>query len=264
MLLCPIQHLGRWFESHGAIKSSSRVAHSRDSQSGSLASVSEMSNGSEFQDVSMQNVNKDSKRGSRTRSLWKGRASQSRKGRTYSVGESAKAAKSPHPASKATARATSGRTELSIVSNGLSQVGNELLGSTPVTGAPSVRNEATTVPLHSNVTVPDFREVENDPDFKEVEDGYLDVSPEFSVGDRCVVDSRGPGTIMFNGLIKGQHRFGIALDKPNGLNDGSAFGKKYFDCQPHHGLFCKAQQVSEETVLLPGPVQSGEEFGGFV
>lgn len=33
---------------------------------------------------------------------------------------------------------------------------------------------------------------------------------------------------------------GVALDTPDGKNDGSAMGQRYFTCRPLHGIFCKA------------------------
>lgn len=36
---------------------------------------------------------------------------------------------------------------------------------------------------------------------------------------------------------------GIELDQPEGKNDGSVNGVRYFDCQENHGLFVKKAQV---------------------
>lgn len=38
---------------------------------------------------------------------------------------------------------------------------------------------------------------------------------------------------------------GINLDEPNGKNNGTVKGVRYFECQPNHGIFIKANQVTQ-------------------
>ena len=71
----------------------------------------------------------------------------------------------------------------------------------------------------------------------------------FRVGDRVLVDGAKPGTIAFYGateFAKGEWA-GVALDAPDGKNDGTVAGVRYFECEPNHGLFAKPQK------LVPAP-----------
>jgi dynactin 1 len=67
---------------------------------------------------------------------------------------------------------------------------------------------------------------------------------KLNLGDR--VDVNGvAGTIRFVGTTAfalGKW-VGVELDEPNGKNDGTVVGKKYFDCPPSHGVFVRAAQV---------------------
>jgi hypothetical protein len=77
--------------------------------------------------------------------------------------------------------------------------------------------------------------------------GYLDVSevPKIPVGARCMV-GRGEGTVRFVGDVGSSGvRIGVELDRPNGLNDGTARGTRYCTCDPKYGVF-----VSPDTVAV--------------
>lgn len=52
---------------------------------------------------------------------------------------------------------------------------------------------------------------------------------------------------------------GIKLDKPEGKNDGTVGGEKYFDCEPNHGLFVKSAQVrlDKDAALLDSQQKLG-------
>ena len=38
--------------------------------------------------------------------------------------------------------------------------------------------------------------------------------------------------------------FGVILDTPQGKNDGSVNGVVYFECEPRHGIFVKAEKLA--------------------
>lgn len=66
------------------------------------------------------------------------------------------------------------------------------------------------------------------------------------VGDRVSVVGKGVGTVVFIGPhhISGEDRLGVNLDEPNGINDGTVSGHKYFDCKPLHGVLTVPERVT--------------------
>jgi tubulin-specific chaperone B len=66
---------------------------------------------------------------------------------------------------------------------------------------------------------------------------------EITVGARCKVQVKNNpsriGTVMYNGELEGKKGvfIGVKFDEPLGVNDGSAAGKRYFDCEPKYGSF---------------------------
>lgn len=69
----------------------------------------------------------------------------------------------------------------------------------------------------------------------------------FFLGARCQVAPGGRrGTIAHVGPISAQRGtwIGIVLDEPQGMNDGTKDGKRYFDCQgPGYGCFARPEHV---------------------
>jgi dynactin complex subunit len=66
-----------------------------------------------------------------------------------------------------------------------------------------------------------------------------------NVGDRVVVQGKHPGTVRFLGethYAKGEW-VGVALDEPNGKNNGTVKGVSYFSCAPKHGLIVRESDV---------------------
>ena len=64
-----------------------------------------------------------------------------------------------------------------------------------------------------------------------------------AVGKRVVVEGYpGKGKLAFCGPAAGSNgisteRFGVAFDEAEGKNDGTLAGKRYFTCEPNHGIF---------------------------
>ncbi|KFV07709.1 Centrosome-associated protein 350, partial [Pterocles gutturalis] len=73
-----------------------------------------------------------------------------------------------------------------------------------------------------------------------------DSLPDFNIGDRVLVSNVQPGTLRFKGLTKFAKGFwaGVELDKPEGNNNGTYDGIKYFNCKEKHGIFAPPQKIS--------------------
>jgi len=62
-------------------------------------------------------------------------------------------------------------------------------------------------------------------------------------------DPNGPirhGTVKFIGKIEPHgtgYWIGVHLDEPQGKNDGSVKGTRFFECPPNHGVFAKGNKV---------------------
>ncbi|KAG0148915.1 hypothetical protein CROQUDRAFT_691464 [Cronartium quercuum f. sp. fusiforme G11] len=74
----------------------------------------------------------------------------------------------------------------------------------------------------------------------------------FPLNARCKIsslthESASRGVIRFVGPVEfnKNHRIwiGVELDEPNGKNDGSVSGVRYFTCQPSHGTFIQPERV---------------------
>jgi len=60
-------------------------------------------------------------------------------------------------------------------------------------------------------------------------------------------------TIRFVGAVKHRDaaiRVGMALDQPDGKNDGSDLGVRFFDCAPKHGVFALPYRVYHEDLVV--------------
>jgi len=86
----------------------------------------------------------------------------------------------------------------------------------------------------------------------------------FPAGSRCECDPGARrGVIGYVGPIIAKKGIwiGIALDEPQGQNDGTTDGKRYFECQgPKYGCFAKAQNVRVGDYPERDPFASDDEF----
>nr|CAD7266938.1 unnamed protein product [Timema shepardi] len=66
------------------------------------------------------------------------------------------------------------------------------------------------------------------------------------VGQRVCVGGRKRGTLMYYGPIQCDAGVfcGVELDEPEGLNDGSLNGERYFQCRPNHGIIAPVDKVT--------------------
>ena len=73
----------------------------------------------------------------------------------------------------------------------------------------------------------------------------------FKVGDRVLVAGTKAGVIEYLGETKFAKGLwaGVKLDEAGGKNDGSVGGVKYFDCQPLHGVFSKANRLHKINIV---------------
>ncbi|KYR02819.1 dynactin [Tieghemostelium lacteum] len=81
---------------------------------------------------------------------------------------------------------------------------------------------------------------------------------KISVGLRVTILNKpelGKGYVKYIGLTKfAEGRWvGIELDGPNGKNDGTVKGDKYFDCKPNHGIFVRSN------IVIPDGQQSQDD-----
>ncbi|XP_058451101.1 restin homolog isoform X3 [Malaya genurostris] len=70
----------------------------------------------------------------------------------------------------------------------------------------------------------------------------------FIIGQRVWVGGLRPGQIAFIGethFAPGDWA-GVVLDEPNGKNDGSVAGKRYFQCEPKKGVFSRLTRLTRE------------------
>uniref|UniRef100_A0A914CX66 CAP-Gly domain-containing protein n=1 Tax=Acrobeloides nanus TaxID=290746 RepID=A0A914CX66_9BILA len=81
----------------------------------------------------------------------------------------------------------------------------------------------------------------------------------WSIGDRCSSTGR-VGTVAFIGRTQFADGdwVGVVLDKPEGKNDGSINGIRYFECAANHGLFCRPGKI---TRIGPNPLDDSFQEG---
>uniref|UniRef100_A0A8C5GTU1 CAP-Gly domain-containing linker protein 4-like n=1 Tax=Gouania willdenowi TaxID=441366 RepID=A0A8C5GTU1_GOUWI len=67
------------------------------------------------------------------------------------------------------------------------------------------------------------------------------------LGDKVVIAGQKVGTLRFCGSTEfsGGLWAGVELDKPEGKNDGSVVGVRYFTCQIRHGIFAPLSKISK-------------------
>eukprot|EP00294_Goniomonas_avonlea_P004303 CAMPEP_0114554172 /NCGR_PEP_ID=MMETSP0114-20121206/8068_1 /TAXON_ID=31324 /ORGANISM="Goniomonas sp, Strain m" /LENGTH=274 /DNA_ID=CAMNT_0001739201 /DNA_START=37 /DNA_END=861 /DNA_ORIENTATION=+ len=83
----------------------------------------------------------------------------------------------------------------------------------------------------------------------EKDDDYMeDLAEDIKVGQRCEVNPGGRrGEVKFVGKVPELHPgfwVGVAFDEPQGKNDGSAKGHRYFECGPGYGGFLRPNCVT--------------------
>lgn len=85
-----------------------------------------------------------------------------------------------------------------------------------------------------------------------------DSLPNFNIGDRVLVSKVQPGTLRFKGLTRFAKGFwaGVELDEPEGNNNGTYDGIKYFDCKEKHGIFAPPQKISHITESIDSYLDS--------
>jgi len=295
------QHLGRWFESHGAIKSSSRVSRGGRSSFEDLTATSELSNFAELEKTTTLPAKKSrarsflSRKGSKVKKQTKDRT----RGAAHAPSNRRPVA-APKNAGGSSAKGKGDTAFPPLPSRPGSDPGKTpfFLPSSKIPASPTATtldnqnymikepNTTTTRPRDETAkTSSRTRESKAKPnstlheyeDLKGGEagpassdgDGYLDVvdDVDISTGDRCTVVNRGRGTVRFVGSVGGVPRIGVELDEARGLNDGIARGTRYFQCLPKHGVFSKRSNVTiDKTAGADGRLYDlavREETAGF-
>ena len=84
--------------------------------------------------------------------------------------------------------------------------------------------------------------------------------PRVCIGDNVyVTNKQRTGVVRFVGIVHFQPGsgcwYGVDLEEPIGLNNGCIDGRKYFHSAPHHGIFCKAEQIHSVCYLLCVPFE---------
>ncbi|NXD16094.1 CE350 protein, partial [Nothocercus nigrocapillus] len=87
----------------------------------------------------------------------------------------------------------------------------------------------------------------------------------FSIGDRVLVSKVQPGTLRFKGLTEFAKGFwaGVELDKPEGNNNGTYDGIKYFDCKDKHGIFAPPQKISHIPESIDSHLETKKDEDSF-
>ncbi|CAJ1403169.1 unnamed protein product [Effrenium voratum] len=91
-----------------------------------------------------------------------------------------------------------------------------------------------------------------------------EVSARIPLDSRCEVAPGGRrGAVAFVGLVKGAKGvwIGVALDEPQGNNDGAKAGERYFSCKgDRYGCFARPENVEVGDFPELDPFASDEEF----
>ncbi|XP_067323740.1 centrosome-associated protein 350 isoform X2 [Anolis sagrei] len=94
------------------------------------------------------------------------------------------------------------------------------------------------------------------------EDDEEEALLDFHIGDRVLVSNVQPGTLRFKGFTSFAKGFwaGVELDKPEGNNNGTYNGIKYFDCKEKHGIFAPPQKVFHISERFDTCLDSNEDI----
>uniref|UniRef100_A0A671P2N8 CAP-Gly domain-containing linker protein 3-like n=1 Tax=Sinocyclocheilus anshuiensis TaxID=1608454 RepID=A0A671P2N8_9TELE len=96
------------------------------------------------------------------------------------------------------------------------------------------------------------------PNYDNIPGNLMLSSLGLKLGDRVVLDETKTGTLRFCGTTEfasGQW-VGIELDEPEGKNDGSVGGIRYFICPPKQGIFAPVSKISKALEQAPSSVTS--------
>ncbi|XP_024133535.1 CAP-Gly domain-containing linker protein 3 [Oryzias melastigma] len=96
------------------------------------------------------------------------------------------------------------------------------------------------------------------PNYDNIPGNLMLVALGLKLGDRVVLDDNKTGTLRFCGTTEfasGQW-VGVELDEPEGKNDGSVGGVRYFICPPKLGIFAPVSKISKAVVQTPSSVTS--------
>uniref|UniRef100_A0A8C8RCU2 Centrosomal protein 350 n=1 Tax=Pelusios castaneus TaxID=367368 RepID=A0A8C8RCU2_9SAUR len=92
-----------------------------------------------------------------------------------------------------------------------------------------------------------------------------DALVNFHIGDRILVSNVQPGILRFKGLTSFAKGFwaGVELDKPEGNNNGTYDGIKYFDCKEKHGIFAPPQKISHISESFDTYIDANDDEDSF-
>uniref|UniRef100_A0A8C4TMZ6 CAP-Gly domain containing linker protein 3 n=1 Tax=Erpetoichthys calabaricus TaxID=27687 RepID=A0A8C4TMZ6_ERPCA len=96
------------------------------------------------------------------------------------------------------------------------------------------------------------------PNYDNIPGNLMLTSLGLKLGDRVVLDDMKTGTLRFCGTTEfasGQW-VGVELDEPEGKNDGSVGGVRYFICPPKLGIFAPVSKISKASDQAPSSVTS--------
>ncbi|XP_008400224.2 CAP-Gly domain-containing linker protein 3 [Poecilia reticulata] len=96
------------------------------------------------------------------------------------------------------------------------------------------------------------------PNYDNIPGNLMLVALGLKLGDRVVLDDLKTGTLRFCGTTEfasGQW-VGVELDEPEGKNDGSVGGVRYFICPPKLGIFAPVSKISKAVDPTPSSVTS--------
>ncbi|NWI08713.1 CE350 protein, partial [Crypturellus soui] len=88
---------------------------------------------------------------------------------------------------------------------------------------------------------------------------------DFNIGDRVLVSKVQPGTLRFKGLTEFAKGIwaGVELDEPEGNNNGTYDGIKYFDCKEKHGIFAPPQKISHIPESIDSHLEAKKDEDSF-